>query len=296
VQQYRVTVGADPEFFVTKTGSKKIEMACNKFGGTKGDAIMLTPDGGYLEDGTTVEFNIAPSQSLQECRDKISNLLLVFTNKHPEYAISSSSSARFVLDDLAKEPLAMRIGCAADLWAYGLRTAPQIDNFKSYRFAGGHIHVGIDPWPDGLPKSAFIKLVDAAWVSLYGKSGIVDKHRFPHYGLPGLYRETSYGIEYRTPDNYWCNPAMRDHLGPVYKENLDRRVKVFDEFIDNVRKMLNQDGHGAGLLGVADYLAGTGWDRNFLDNEKITLDTVRYVSGYEEIIRRRMTPQITKAA
>lgn len=241
--KYKFTFGADPEFFVMDK-KDNILPACRLFGGDKGSPMFLSPDGGYLEDGTTVEFNVTPCSTLAEVRQKISNLILVFLNKHDQYKLSKSSSATFSPEVLAKFPEARNIGCAPDLSAYGLRIAPSIAGFGSTRFAGGHIHVGIDPWPEGLEKASLVKFLDLLFLCP-GIPKFVDSSRWRFYGHPGLYRETKYGVEHRSPDNYWCNPSRFSVLPGESRDWLKEHISQFDRTFENLSYAMNFDGHGA---------------------------------------------------
>lgn len=245
--KYKLTVGADPEFLVMEvdksTKKQAIVPACRRFGGEKRAPIFISPDGGYLEDGVTVEFNVTPSASLATTRKKLFNLQLVFANKHDSYKIANCSSATFKQEDLDKFPEACSIGCSPDLSAYGLRLAPDIKKFGTRRFAGGHIHIGISPWPEGLEKSMFIKFMDLAWLAPL--SGYIDQSRWEFYGHPGLYRETEYGVEYRSPDNGWCNSAYVAALDSETRTWLADRVDTMDLTLRCLIEILDKDGHGA---------------------------------------------------
>lgn len=242
--KYNLTFGADPEFFVEDKKSDEVLPACRLFGGDKGSPMFLSPDGGYLEDGTTVEFNVTPCASLAAVRQKIHNLILVFLNKHDKYKISKNSSATFKTETLEKFPEARNIGCAPDLSAYGLRIAPSISAFGHTRFAGGHIHVGIDPWPEGLEKANLIRFLDLLFLCP-GIPKFADAFRWKFYGHPGLYRETKYGVEHRSPDNYWCNPARLALMTTEPREWLTEHIAQFDRTFENLEYVLNFDGHGA---------------------------------------------------
>jgi hypothetical protein len=200
-KQYReVTFGADPEVFVQN--AREIVPACGLFGGGKGAPILLSPDGGYLEDGVTVEFNVSPSSTFPTMCNKLMGLIDVFLAQHNGYKIVLTDSWEFPKAQLAPHPQAYQIGCAGDLWAYGIRKAPQINDFKNWRFAGGHIHLGIEPKLPDEVKVCLVPLLDLAvlvpQIKYCGPSA-----RFVHYGFPGIYRSTSYGIEYRSPASYW---------------------------------------------------------------------------------------------
>lgn len=201
----RVTVGADPEYFVLDKEKNEIVPACGLFGGGKGAPLFLTPDGGFLEDGVAIELNVAPQPTLAEVKAKILGLKLVWENQFPKYRLIAKPSHIFKNSELKNVPQANAIGCSADYWAYGIRELPQIDQFRGRRFAGGHIHLGLDPWPEELTKQDAVVWLDMHVLFPFAGRGMVDGYRWQFYGHQGLYRTTNYGVEYRSPDNSWAS-------------------------------------------------------------------------------------------
>jgi len=121
------------------------------------------------------------------------------------------------------------------------------------RFYGGHIHLGVTDWPEDLPKFVAVRLIDL----LFGMGYL--RHYSPHpndrdefYGLPGLYRETPYGLEYRTLGNEWVkesptNPKTFNralfvaNLIKHFEINKDALIKLYNsvnwaEFEDTFRQ------------------------------------------------------------
>lgn len=196
-----VTFGADPEFFVRERSTGTTIPSCGLFGGEKGNPTILSNKGGYLEDGVTIEFNVAPSASLTQVRADLRELIGLWHQRFPQHELVGEPACQFDAAELKKHRTAMEIGCSADLSAWGVRRTPQVSDFGEVRFAGGHIHIGMDPWPEEYSKEFLIR-----WLDLFAyvpSLKFVKPDRFPYYGKPGLYRSTSYGVEYRTPDNTW---------------------------------------------------------------------------------------------
>lgn len=197
----KVTFGADPEFFVKERATGTIIPACGLFGGSKGSPVILNSSGGYLEDGVTIEINCIPAATIAELTTRILALKALWEQRFPQHELVVQSSAEFPRRELRKHRQAMQIGCNADLCAWGIRRIPQISDFGNMRFAGGHIHVGLYPWPENLEKELLIK-----WLDVFALLPCIDvssRYRFEHYGRPGLYRETDYGVEWRSPDPAW---------------------------------------------------------------------------------------------
>jgi len=219
----KVTFGADPEFFVTHKSNPDVPVpACGLFGGAKKAPIFLTPEGGYLEDGCAVEFNVSPADTLVEVKKRLDRIITAFLVLNKDYAIWPSATAQFDSKKLRLFPQASVLGCDADFWAYGLRVKPQVNMFKNRRFAGGHIHIGLNPWPKDLDPKMFIKAIDCfAYVEYVSHLGY-DPLRWEFYGHPGLYRETSYGVEWRSPDNSWASPAIK--VPETYLAQMEKRI------------------------------------------------------------------------
>lgn len=203
----KVTFGADPEFFVKEKATGTIIPACGLFGGDKGSPILLNSNGGYLEDGVTIELNVAPCEDVSTLRQRLIDLKGLWEQRFPTHELVCEPYAEFTKATLRKHPRAMAIGCNADLCAWGIRRAPQISDFGPMRFAGGHIHVGIDPWPEGLEKDFLVRWLDM--FALFPDVQHASQERYQHYGRPGLYRQTHYGIEWRSPDPSWVMGAAR---------------------------------------------------------------------------------------
>src|SRR5690242_13452787 len=121
-----ITYGADPESFVREIKTGRIVPACGLFGGHKNEPIALTPDGGFLEDGVTIEFNVTPDNSLANLREKLNTLYTAFEVKFRGYTIVPNiGHFHFGDKNLRQWPQAMTIGCATDFWCYGVRNTPQ---------------------------------------------------------------------------------------------------------------------------------------------------------------------------
>lgn len=197
----KVTYGADPEFFVVERDTLTVIPACGLFGGEKGNPVLLSEKGGYLEDGVTIEFNVSPSATIAGVRADLLGLIDLWHKRFPKHKLIDGGMVEFNPISLRKLRGAMEIGCAADLSAWGTRRSPQISDLGGMRFAGGHIHIGMDPWPEVYEKPWLIKYLDL--MAYLPNARYANPTRYKVYGLPGLYRSTGYGVEYRSPENTW---------------------------------------------------------------------------------------------
>jgi hypothetical protein len=219
----QITFGADPEFFLTTTDGVPVPV-CGWLGGEKGKPINLDYCG-ILEDGVAVELNILPSPDpanlVQRLRYGL-NEAVEYANRrfrHGVLALSHASALLFPADALrAAGPAAHVFGCAPDFDAYQQGAqSPTVDTGYlrdvggEWRFAGGHIHIGYKNLRPDVPEVAVAMLCDAFIGHPLVVNGEVQGRRRFMYGMPGRFRSTEYGIEYRTPSNGWLmDRGLRD--------------------------------------------------------------------------------------
>jgi hypothetical protein len=212
----QVLIGADPECFLQKVATNKEGIrhwehlpAFGLFGGDKEKPNKMKdlPEGyAYLEDNAALEFNIPPQPTAELFCDAIDtakgylrNNLLV-----PKAYEWSHENTIKLTPKYQKDPRGQRVGCSPDHDAYlneGAQREPFTgDSLGNQRYAGGHIHlaynVGVIP-----------PFVAARFLDIYLTLPWMDfdrqLNRRPVYGKAGLFRPKSYGVEYRTPSNWW---------------------------------------------------------------------------------------------
>lgn len=202
-------IGADPEVFVVNKKTNKIVPGIGLIGGNK-----LSPrqvDRGALqEDNVMAEFNIDPAQDSFTFRRNIKEVLrqldVTLEKTGHEYDKSFRTSHQFSLDEL-KDPQAQRFGCDPDFNAYTLEENETIkpDKIGKVRMCGGHIHIGM-PSPDAHPMT---RIMTARWMDILVGAPLSrldpDITRRQFYGKAGNFRVKEYGIEYRTPSNFWLS-------------------------------------------------------------------------------------------
>lgn len=197
----KVTYGSDPEFFVSDSKTGKLIPAFGLFGGTKKNGVKLDSMS-YLEDGAALEMNFPPRGSFTDLLHDIYAYKAHFEKKvMPGIGLLSFNPEIVLSPQSLENPLAKQIGCVEDLdaWNGGVPRKPfSAPDFKERRYAGCHFHIGIQPWPELVPKYIYVQFLDLV---LGSQLHLIDdqKGRRQFYGLPGLYRETSYGVEYRSP-------------------------------------------------------------------------------------------------
>jgi len=211
-----VTIGADPEFFLCDEMDYEIITALDLVEGTKEKPLpldkSLEPGFNYHRDNVMIEVGIPPTSDVYKFADNIATAIQWANHRVHEASDEDQSLAiyrnasvmQFEEEDLT-DPRAREFGCEPDNDAYeggAQRQAPD-GIMGNWRTAGGHVHIGTDK---GFNCPEFIvALLCDAYIGINHPNDGVHKGEQPymHYRRPGLYRTKPYGIEYRTPSNYW---------------------------------------------------------------------------------------------
>jgi hypothetical protein len=159
----------------------------------------------------------------------------------------------------------VQFGCAPSYNAYGLTGNIEDGRNVPFRFAGGHLHFGInnltkEPEKRQATIQKYVKALDrvlgVASVSLLGELDNPIRRKF--YGLPGEYRMPVHGFEYRTLSNAWlchplamnmvfdlarsvCGVADEDLLGPWDVSEQDAIEIVINNDIPKAREALDRN-------------------------------------------------------
>lgn len=207
----KLTIGADPEFFLKDRTTRQNVSAHNLVPGTK-DKPHKMPSGGAIQaDGTAVEFNIPPSSTAKEFADNIRAALsdigkFVPTSRF-EFDFSPSVIYPGTYFDSIPEN-AKELGCDPDWSAYSMRHNVRPDNKTTMRTGAGHIHVGWTNGKDVLDPShlwdcgELVKKLDLAFEH-HARIWDTDTRRAKMYGARGAFRPKPYGCEYRVLSNAW---------------------------------------------------------------------------------------------
>lgn len=201
-----ITIGADPEVFVTKDG--EFVSAHKLVQGTKSEPYKVNR-GAVQVDGMALEFNIDPAGDRETFLLNINTVLHTLASMVPEHELSFSSVADFSKEYLASLPKeATELGCDPDFnaWSGDINNAPDGDSL--FRTAAGHVHIG---WTEGMLDDDPIhykicrKIVKQLDFYLGLPSVLFDKEikRRELYGKAGAFRPKPYGVEYRVLSNMW---------------------------------------------------------------------------------------------
>ncbi len=214
-------LGADPELFLQATDSTKILSAIGKIGGTKAapmPAEGLAKGFAYQEDNVLVEYNIPPAKDIAEWTHNHHAMMAFLREK-----VSREHNARLKVqashimdDDQLTHPAAHHFGCESDfnVWTLEKNPVPKAEN-PNLRSAGGHIHIGMEM--SNMDKIQLGRLLDST-VGLWSVINDTDTRRRELYGKAGSIRMKPYGLEYRTPSNFWLRNTKTIELAYHYVE------------------------------------------------------------------------------
>lgn len=226
-----LTIGADPEVFLTK--DNKIVSAEGIIGGTKEKPLDVKHGLFLLEDNVMVEFNIPPSSDKESFINNMryARMYLDSYVAIKGYGIDYSAAAHFTKDEVSTEQ-AKRFGCDPDFNVYLKEINIPPSSKTTLRCCGGHIHVGYDD-PQQDTSELLVKALD---ITLGLDSILLDKdtERRKMYGKAGTFRFKEYGIEYRTLSNYWI--ASDNLVGWVYSR-VEKAIELVNS--DAISSILN---------------------------------------------------------
>lgn len=194
----KVTIGADPEVFLTKDG--KPYPVFGLIGGTKYSPLDMGNGIKLQEDNVMAEYNIPPCNNEEEfIHFNLLGLQSIKDIMPDDIDVDISETATFDPKYLDNEA-AKTFGCDPDINAYTRKRNFATTITEPIRVAGGHIHVGIELENR---RSIFdiVKIFDLTFIPLFLKDS--DPRRRKFYGKAGSFRLKDYGFEYRTPSSKW---------------------------------------------------------------------------------------------
>ena len=202
-------IGTDPEFFLENAEGKVIS-AIDKIGGSKDKPKKLSKLGkGFAiqEDNVLLEYNLPPAKTVAKWLANHKKMTEYLVNMVGDMGLKLSNKASHSMDpDQLDHPKAWVFGCEPDfnVWKLEWNKKPKCPD-PALRSAGGHIHIGYDD-PNPAKSIKIARLCDLMIGAPLSKVD-PDKKRTLLYGRPGAIRFKPYGLEYRTPSNYWVmNP------------------------------------------------------------------------------------------
>lgn len=218
----KITVGCDPELFVTKNG--KFRSAHGLVPGTKENPFKVE-NGAVQVDGMALEYNIDPVDNVDDFVRYNTNVLRQMKEMVPGYEFAVVPSCVFNGNHFRVQPdEAKELGCTPDFNAYTMLANPRPDNATTMRTASGHIHIGfMDNVKDyegdeHMTRCAtLVKQLDM-YLGLPSLMWDKDTKRRSMYGAAGAFRPKPYGVEYRVLSNAWL--LTEDRMRFVYNQTV----------------------------------------------------------------------------
>ena len=208
------TIGTDPEFMLRKNGN--IFSSIGIVDGTK-QKKKKSGDYEFYCDNVLVEVALPPSKTRQNFIDNIKNCLIALSKEVAPYEPFIQSSHVYDKSQLNCRE-ALEISCTPEICAYemqGVAGDSTLFERVDLRSAGGHIHLGSEVilrTEKDFPVNKFhtIRLLD---LFLGIPSILIDKDptsnaRREIYGKAGRFRDTPYGVEYRSMSNFWLGSPV----------------------------------------------------------------------------------------
>lgn len=231
------TIGSDPEMFVRNSDGNVIPAF--KFLHSKEQVETCRPhDPLHIYwDGYQCEWSFKdPFRKVEDHSVETQRAMLMLRDMarcfNPSAYLTTTNIAEIETED--QRPEHVILGCQPSENVYGLFGESVDDPYGlKIRFAGGHIHLGIPDLTKG-QRIKVVKMLDSTlglWGVLHTQHE--DPIRRRYYGLPGEFRPTDYGVEYRVLSNFWLrSPQLHDEMWKIAinaaEFALTRRAKNWD--------------------------------------------------------------------
>jgi hypothetical protein len=223
------SLGGDPEYFIANSRGKILNS--DAFFPGKNDPVLVKARGlmqsKLFFDGIQAEIAIAHNTCREYLVDNIRNCWNVILETVPvDHKIILKPSAKIQKSILEiADPEARRFGCAPDFNAYTKTiNTPEMDASRHpFRYAGGHLHIGVPDMKYRKPGDPYMKLacdesrhlrvikcmdILVTIPTLLLDNSQAAKRRRSKYGKAGCFRPTPYGVEYRTPSCWWLKSPL----------------------------------------------------------------------------------------
>jgi hypothetical protein len=206
--------GADPEGFFRQNGELR---GSERFIPSAG--LLVYGGGKIVRDGVQFELNPTADILFTTLAHNIKQLFTVLnklTKEHEGLTIDFSTLVEVPKKELESlSPETRVLGCHPSLNFYGVKPIRVNPNTYRKRSTGGHLHFGLHHTfmydADAMDnRERLVPLLDV-FVGLV--STLIDRdpnaaERRKNYGRAGEYRLPKYGLEYRTPSNFWLKSPV----------------------------------------------------------------------------------------
>lgn len=247
------TLGTDPEIFI-KDGNnllpayeflpdKKTPVRFETPRALLNDRFPENCYANLFWDGFQAEFNCPPDYCIAFIPDRVRagllGLLTEARKMHPNAKLTTQNVFQIPMATLrsVREEFVM-LGCDASQNAYGMCGEHVEDSRKlRYRFAGGHIHFGLNneflkiTTEQAEKIVRYLDMILGVWA--VGAAASIDNPiRRKYYGLAGEFRMPPHGLEYRTLSNFWfAHPGITNLVFMIARRILNTDVSVLDRWV-----------------------------------------------------------------
>lgn len=241
-------IGADVEVFLAERETMRIVSAEGYIQGTKNNPFVFDKDNPHFAtslDNVLAEFGIAPARTKAEFYNNLQKSLNYINATIPSDFCTAILPAANLEPEFLKTKQAKVFGCDPDFNAYtGLENLRPYCDDVTLRSCGGHIHISWDnvtpeedyKQPKDETRRQLIKMLDFH----IGVPSVLmepENKRKELYGKAGSYRSKEYGVEYRTPSNYYL--ASKKLTDWIYTSALTaiqwiNEGKTLDPYMDDV--------------------------------------------------------------
>ena len=236
-----LTVGSDAEMFLQDTDTGEIISAEGYIKGSKDEPFYFDESDPYAStqlDNVLAEVTIKPATKMEEFADGLLKSIDFVRSILPKNIIPVALPAANLDDRFLQTEQACIFGCQPDFNAYDMymNHKPFCEDY-TLRSSGGHLHLGYDnlevPFNDDElfnyepdpQRSRIVKVLDL-FISVPLVLIEPDNKRKELYGKAGAFRPKPYGLEYRTPSNYFLN--SRELMNWVYS-NTHKAINFLNE-------------------------------------------------------------------
>lgn len=259
------TLGCDPEVFL-QDFSGNVVSAIGKIGGTKrkprviealsgGNLLIQHGDFALQEDNVTLEYNTPLAYHPKDWR---SHLLRI--NKYIDEELAAKGLKKLIVPSVVmpekelQDPRAWVFGCEPDYNAWEMKINPRPDSpDKFLRSAGGHIHVGYTG-ANKITSIEIIRLLDM-FIGVPLVLAEEPNRRAELYGKAGACRFKKYGVEYRTPSNFWT--ANEKRVSWVY-DQVNKVMNMLPQAASIVDKRAREVIDSGDKVSAMDFMAEEG--------------------------------------
>jgi hypothetical protein len=244
------TIGHDVEFTVFDPKSKKIRSAIGVVPGSKECPYDLGDGHRAFYDNVLAECNLKVSNSKEDFIANNKECFQRYADAIKPCVLLPKASHTYPASELQHED-ALKFGCDQSFDAYTVAPNPPPDcqPGNGFRTGGGHIHLGGDFFPlnDDWGRIWVIRMMDIFFgvPSLFIDQDPTSMVRRKLYGGAGDHRPQVYGVEYRSPSNFWvATPQLVALTYDICDFVLDvcineQHEEIYNLHEDNIVKCIN---------------------------------------------------------